>query len=149
MQLVLLDLGSCNFKVVCVYRATVHKGSIRAVYASAINVPSYLVCVCSFIYGLCIYYIYPSDEKRKEGEEKRLRPRESQFLAFQLHCNTKTHEQIARTSRFKKKRGLRAMHITIDRCFLRPFRNGTDSVESQCDNARHAFVEKFYRIIYF
>ena len=57
MQLVLLDLGSCNFKVVCVQTRVCIKAPYT-VYAGAINV-SRLYRVCSFIYGLCMYvYIH-------------------------------------------------------------------------------------------
>lgn len=86
--LVLLDLGSCNFKVVCVYRAAVHKGSIRAVYAGAINVPSYTGCVCLFTAYVYIVYTHRKKREREKGEEKSLHPRSSQFLTFKLHCNT-------------------------------------------------------------
>lgn len=102
--LVLLDLGSCNFKVVCVYRAVVHKGSIRAVYAGAINVPSYTGCVCLFTAYVYIVYTHRKKREREKREEKSLHPRSSQFLAFKLYCNTTAHERIAWTSRSKTKK---------------------------------------------
>lgn len=80
MQLVLLDLDSCNFKVVCVYRATVHKGSIRAVYADAINVPGYTGCVRLFTAYVYIVYIHRRKREREGGGEKEVAPGSQVFL---------------------------------------------------------------------
>lgn len=124
MQLVLLDLDSCNFKVVCVYQAAVHKGSIRAVYADAINVIPDVFVYLRLMYILCIPFA--EDWKKREKEKGGCaRFPISCFPTLQhggprANCADFSVKKKNKTERFiaPGNSRLRTMCITIDRGFF-------------------------------